>query len=198
MGALTDETTPRRRELLSGLDIDFSVEIDKDEKEAYSANMPHDEVPEFLARHKSESFYRQLSINEALITADTLVFCPMCNGTGSIADCEILGKPSDRREAVDMLCRLSGITHYVTTGVAIRTINDIRSFSVTSEVTFKSLTKDEISYYIDNYMPFDKAGAYGIQEWIGYIGITSIKGSYYNIMGLPVQRLYGELCDMLR
>ena len=179
--------SPRRRELLKGLDIDFTVEPGKDEKEAYSEGMPHTEIPEFLARHKSESFHRELVPHEVLITADTLVFL----------DEKILGKPHSSEEAHQMLRALSGRTHTVTTGMALRTRERIHTFSDTTEVDFRPLADAEIDYYIRTYRPFDKAGAYGIQEWIGYTGITAIRGSYFNVMGLPVQRLYTELCNFL-
>ena len=179
--------SPRRRELLKGLDIDFTVEPGKDEKEAYSEGMPHTEIPEFLARHKSESFHRELVPHEVLITADTLVFL----------DEKILGKPHSPEEARQMLRALSGRTHTVTTGMALRTRDRIHTFSDTTEVDFRPLADPEIDYYIKTYQPFDKAGAYGIQEWIGYTGITAIRGSYFNVMGLPVQRLYTELCNFL-
>ncbi|MBQ6957890.1 MAG: septum formation protein Maf [Bacteroidales bacterium] len=179
--------SPRRRELLKGLDIDFTVEPGKDEKEAYSEGMPHTEIPEFLARHKSESFHRELVPHEVLITADTLVFL----------DEKILGKPHSPEEARQMLRALSGRTHTVTTGMALRTKDRIHTFSDTTEVDFRPLADPEIDYYIKTYRPFDKAGAYGIQEWIGYTGITAIRGSYFNVMGLPVQRLYTELCNFL-
>ena len=179
--------SPRRRELLKGLDIDFTVEPGKDEKEAYSEGMPHTEIPEFLARHKSESFHRELVPHEVLITADTLVFL----------DEKILGKPHSPEEARQMLRALSGRTHTVTTGMALRTRERIHTFSDTTEVDFRPLADCEIDYYIKTYRPFDKAGAYGIQEWIGYTGITAIRGSYFNVMGLPVQRLYTELCNFL-
>lgn len=179
--------SPRRRELLKGLDIDFTVEPGKDEKEAYSEGMPHTEIPEFLARHKSESFHRELVPHEVLITADTLVFL----------DEKILGKPRSSEEAHQMLRALSGRTHTVTTGMALRTRERIHIFSDTTEVDFRPLADPEIDYYIKTYRPFDKAGAYGIQEWIGYTGITAIRGSYFNVMGLPVQRLYTELCNFL-
>ena len=179
--------SPRRRELLKGLDIEFRVEVNKDEREAYSEDLPHHAIPEFLARHKSETFHRALLPGEVLITADTLVFL----------DQEILGKPRDRGEAIVMLQELSGRTHTVTTGVALRTCERIHTFSDTTEVDFKPLTAGEIAYYVEKYRPYDKAGAYGVQEWIGYTGITAIRGSYFNVMGLPVQRLYTELCDFL-
>ena len=179
--------SPRRRELLKGLDIAFSVEPGKDEKEAFDPGLPHTEIPAFLARHKSETFHRALAPEEVLITADTLVFL----------DEKILGKPHDRAEAVAMLQELSGRTHTVTTGVALRTCTRIHTFSDTTEVDFKPLTDREIDYYVEKYRPYDKAGAYGVQEWIGYTGITAIRGSYFNVMGLPVKRLYTELCDFL-
>ena len=173
--------------MLKGLDIAFTVEPGKDEKEAFSADLPHTEIPAFLARHKSETFHRALAPREVLITADTLVFL----------DEQILGKPHDAEEARQMLRDLSGRTHTVTTGVALRTCEKIHTFSDTTEVDFKPLTDGEIAYYIEKYRPFDKAGAYGVQEWIGYVGITAIRGSYFNVMGLPVQRLYTELCGFL-
>ena len=179
--------SPRRRELLKGLDIEFTVEPGKDEKEAFSEGMPHTESPAFLARHKSETFHRELAPHEVLITADTLVFL----------DEQILGKPHSPEEARQMLRDLSGRTHAVITGVALRTREKMHSFSDTTEVDFIALTDDEIAYYIEKYRPYDKAGAYGVQEWIGYVGITAIHGSYFNVMGLPVQRLYTELCGFL-
>ncbi|MBQ2598503.1 MAG: septum formation protein Maf [Bacteroidales bacterium] len=179
--------SPRRRELLKGLDIAFSVEPGKDEREAYSAGMPHTEIPAFLARHKSETFHRELRPDEVLITADTLVFL----------DEKVLGKPRDAEDAAAMLRALSGRTHAVITGMALRTCGKTHTFSDTTEVDFKTLSEHEIRYYIEQYRPFDKAGAYGIQEWIGYVGITAIRGSYFNVMGLPVQKLYTELCDFL-
>jgi septum formation protein len=179
--------SPRRRELLKGLDIEFTVEPGKDEREAFSPDLPHTEIPAFLARHKSETFHRDLAPREVLITADTLVFL----------DEEILGKPRDAAEAAAMLRELSGRTHLVITGMALRTQEKIHTFSDITEVDFKPLSDSEIEYYVKEYRPFDKAGAYGIQEWIGYVGITAIRGSYFNVMGLPVQRLYTELCGFL-
>ena len=179
--------SPRRRELLKGLDIEFTVEPGKDEREAFSPELPHTEIPAFLARHKSETFHRGLAPREVLITADTLVFL----------DEAILGKPRDAAEAAAMLRELSGRTHLVITGMALRTLEKIHTFSDITEVDFKPLSDSEIDYYVKEYRPFDKAGAYGIQEWIGYVGITAIRGSYFNVMGLPVQRLYTELCGFL-
>lgn len=180
--------SPRRKELLAGLGIPFTVETGKDEKEAFSANLPHGQIPEFLARHKSESFHRPLADGEVLITADTLVF----------KDDAILGKPKDREDAFRIISLLSGATHTVKTGVCIRSTEKQVSFTDTTEVTFRKLSEEEIYFYIDNFKPYDKAGAYGIQEWIGYIGITGINGSYFNVIGLPVQRLYDELVKFCR
>ena len=179
--------SPRRRELLSGLDIDFTIEPNKDESESFTDDMVQEEVPEFLSRHKSDTFHRELLDNEILITADTLVFC---NG-------EIIGKPSDRNDAYNIIKKLSGNTHRVITGVALRSKGCYRSFSAITDVTFNELSDEEIYYYIDKYQPYDKAGAYGVQEWIGYVGINSINGSFYNVMGLPVQRLYTELAKFI-
>ena len=179
--------SPRRRELLKGLDIAFTVEPGKDEREAFSPELPHTEIPAFLARHKSETFHRELAPGEVLITADTLVFL----------DEQILGKPAGPEEAAAMLRALSGRTHVVITGMALRTREKVHTFSDITEVDFRPLTDDEIAYYIEKYQPVDKAGAYGIQEWLGYIGITAIRGSYFNVMGLPVQRLYTEVCGFL-
>ena len=140
-----------------------------------------------MAVSKSKGFHRPLETDEILITADTVVICGE----------DILGKPSGREDAVRMLRKLSGRTHRVVTGVCIRDIGHKSVFSCTSEVEFKPLSDEEINYYIDRYRPFDKAGGYGIQEWIGYIGITSIRGSYFNIVGLPVQRLYTVLSEFI-
>jgi len=179
--------SPRRRELLSGLDIDFTVEVNGDIDENIELNCPIFEMPEQLSKLKSESFGRDLREEEILITADTLVFC----------DNEILGKPIDRQDAANMLCKLSGRSHNVITGVTIRSTRKSASFSALSTVYFKLLLKSEIDFYIDNYKPFDKAGAYGIQEWIGYTAIERIEGSYFNIVGLPVQRLSEALREFI-
>ena len=179
--------SPRRRDLLAGLDIDFTVEPAKDEKETYTDDIPWQEVPEFLARHKSESFHRELEPGEILITADTLVFLP--DGE----DMRILGKPADREEALTMLGELCGRTHYVLTGVCLRSLEKTVSFTDTTEVDVDVLTEDEIAYYVDHYRPYDKAGAYGVQEWFGYASIGTIRGSFYNVMGLPVHKLYAAL-----
>jgi septum formation protein len=145
--------------------------------------MPCNQVAEYLSTLKSNAYPKSLVTNDILLTADTVV----------IADNRILGKPADRAEAVAMLTMLSGKSHSVITGVTIRTVERTHSFSVESIVNFREITAEEIDYYIDTYKPFDKAGAYGIQEWIGYVAIESIEGSFFNVMGLPVQRLYVEL-----
>lgn len=180
--------SPRRRELLAGLDIKFTVEPVKGDPEVYDPGMAREKVPEFLALHKSAAFPRQLAEDEILITADTLVY---------LGD-TLLGKPKDREDACEMLRSLSGRTHSVLTGVAIRSVAKTSSFTAFTEVVFKELTEDEITYYVDTYRPYDKAGSYGVQEWIGYVGITRIEGSYFNVMGLPVQRLYSELVNFLK
>lgn len=173
--------SPRRRELLAGLGLKFEIKLIEGIDESYPADMPAHQVPEYIA-HKKASAYN-VSENDLLITADTLV----------IVGDEILGKPKDAADAKRMLKLVSGRTHQVITGVCITSAQAQTRFSVATDVTFKSLTDDEIDYYISHYRPFDKAGAYGIQEWIGYIGVSSINGSYYNVMGLPVQRIYEEL-----
>ena len=175
--------SPRRRELLHGLDIDFEVDTLNDFKEEYSLDTPHVKIPELLSRGKSHGFHRPLSDDEILITSDTLVLC---------GD-KVMGKPHSREEAVMMLRTLSGREHQVITAVTIRDNARETTFSDTATVHFKPLSDEEINYYIDRYKPVDKAGAYGIQEWIGYIGITGITGSFYTIMGFPVHRVYEEL-----
>ena len=175
--------SPRRRELMAALGFDFTVDTGTSFVETYSPDTPHIKVPELMSSGKSNSFHRPLEEDEVLVTSDTMVLC----GT------EILGKPHDRADAVRMLRLLSGREHQVITAVTIRDKERERTFSVTSNVFFKELTDKEINYYIDNCKPFDKAGAYGIQEWIGYIGITGIEGSFYNVMGFPTQRFYEEL-----
>ena len=175
--------SPRRRELLASLGFDFSVDTGTSFIEDYSPDTPHVKVPELMSQGKSHGFHRELSPDEILVTSDTMVLC----GT------EILGKPYDRDDAVRMLKLLSGREHQVITAVTIRSAEQEKTFSVSSNVYFKDLSDSEIDYYIDNYKPFDKAGAYGIQEWIGYIGITGIEGSFYNVMGFPTQRFFEEL-----
>ncbi len=180
--------SPRRRELLAGLDIEFTVDTGTSFIEEYSPDIPHVKVPELMSEGKSSCFHRELEENEILVTSDTMVLC------GS----EILGKPCDRADAVRMLRLLSGREHQVISAVTIRDSRKAKTFSVSTDVYFKNLSDSEIDYYIDNFKPFDKAGAYGIQEWIGYIGITRIDGSFYNVMGFPTQRFYEELQDFIR
>ncbi len=173
--------SPRRRELMAGLGIDFEVRVMKDVSESYPANLPACDVPAYIAREKAAAY--DIACDELLVTADTVV----------IVDNQILGKPVDAADARRMLRLVSGRSHEVVTGVCLTTADKQRTFSVVSEVSFKMLTDDEIDYYIHHYRPFDKAGAYGIQEWIGYVGVTALRGSYFNVMGLPVQRIYEEL-----
>jgi septum formation protein len=179
--------SPRRKELLSSLGLEFIVDTGTSFIEEYSPDTLHLKVPELMSRGKSLGFHRELDPDEILITSDTMVLC----GT------EILGKPSNRADAVRMLKLLSGREHQVITAVTIRSAIKEKTFSVCSNVYFKELSDSEINYYIDTYKPFDKAGAYGIQEWIGYIGITGIEGSFYNVMGFPTQRFYEELKEFL-
>ena len=179
--------SPRRRELLSGLDIDFEVEVNGKFEEKMEEGIPAIQLPEHLSRLKSKSFGREIVSGEIIITADTLVVCAG----------EILGKPKGEREAVAMLNRLSGRSHQVITGITIRSLEQLRSFSVTSEVWFRPLQREEIEYYVEHYKPFDKAGGYGIQEWIGYTAIEKIEGSYFNVVGLPVQKLNDELTKFI-
>ncbi|PKP38668.1 MAG: septum formation protein Maf [Bacteroidetes bacterium HGW-Bacteroidetes-14] len=180
---ILSSASPRREQLVKGLDIDFAIELNGETEEVYDASMDPSEVPEYLSNLKSLHFGRVLTENEILITADTMV---LCNG-------EILGKPADRDDAVRILSKLSGNRHTVITGVTLRSVSSQRTFSATTDVWFRKLSQEEIYYYIDNYKPYDKAGAYGAQDWIGYIAIEKIEGSYFNVMGLPVQKLYREL-----
>ena len=175
--------SPRRKELLAGLGVPFEVRVLQDIDEHYPESLPVNEVARYIAKEKADAYRRIVAPDELIITADTVV----------IVGDEILGKPIDEADAVRMLKLLSGRTHQVTTGVCLLTAEKERCFDVTTDVTFKALTDEEIHYYVDRYRPFDKAGAYGIQEWIGYIGVTGLNGSYYNVMGLPVQRIYQEL-----
>ena len=175
--------SPRRRELLSGMDVEFTVDTRNTFDEVYSDDTPHEQIPAVLSQGKSYGFHRDLDVDEVLVTSDTLVLC---------AD-KVMGKPRSREDAVGMLRFLSGREHKVITAITIRDNKKCRTSSDTAIVHFKQLSDREINYYVDNYKPFDKAGAYGIQEWIGYIGIDRIDGSYFTIMGLPVHLLYSEL-----
>lgn len=176
--------SPRRKELLAGLDLDFEVKVVKGVSESYPKTLRAEEVPQYISREKAAAY--QVADDELLLTADTVV----------IVDNTILGKPHDADDARRMLRLISGRTHQVVTGVTLTTAKAQKTFGVSTDVTFRQLTDDEIDYYIAHYRPFDKAGAYGIQEWIGYVGVTSIHGSYYNVMGLPVQRIYQEIMEI--
>ena len=175
--------SPRRKELLRGLDIAFDVRVQPDIAEDYPADTVPADVAAYISREKANAYKDTIAENELIITADTVV----------IVGNEILGKPHDDAEAKDMLHKISGRKHQVVTGVCLTTMEKQRCFSVSTDVTFKNLKEEEIDYYIETYSPLDKAGAYGIQEWIGYIGVTALEGSYFNVMGLPVQRIWEEL-----
>lgn len=175
--------SPRRKELLAGLDLDFQVRVLKDVDESYPADLPTEQIAEYISHKKAEAYRETIAEDELVITADTVV----------ILGSQVLGKPHDADDACRMLRQLSGKTHQVITGVTMTTRLRQESFSVRTDVTFKQLSEDEIAYYVEHFQPFDKAGAYGIQEWIGYIGVTGLNGSYFNVMGLPVQRIYEGL-----
>jgi septum formation protein len=174
--------SPRRHELLRGLNIPFDVEV-IDVEESYPSQLVGVDIPMYLAEKKADAYADKMQENTLLITADTIVWH---EGT-------VFGKPTDKEDATRMLKSLSGKTHQVITGVCISTLMKRKIFHVISEVRFARLNPDEIEYYLLNFQPYDKAGAYGVQEWIGYIGVEYIEGSYFNVMGLPVQRLYTEL-----
>ena len=180
---LLASASPRRRELLTMLGLNFTIATGKDVDESYDESMPADEVAQYLSLKKADAYRCDLADNQLLITADTVV----------INDGKILGKPIDRQEAIAMIKSLSGHQHKVVTGVTISTTARQSSFSVETLVEFAQLTDHEIEHYVDTYKPMDKAGAYGIQEWIGCIGVKNINGSFYNVMGLPLHRLYTEL-----
>lgn len=183
--------SPRRKELLSGLGVNFSVKTLPDVDESFPDTLKGEEIPLFIARKKADAYkvlFSSVTSNEVeepllVITADTIVWL----------EDEVLGKPANATEARVMLSKLSGKKHQVITGVCLTTASWQKSFAAVSEVQFSSLTEEEMDYYIHNYCPYDKAGAYGVQEWIGFIGVESIQGSYFNVMGLPIQRLYREL-----
>ena len=175
--------SPRRKELLAGLDVDFSVRVIDGIDESYPNDLPTCDIAEYISRKKAAAYRQSMAADELVITADTVV----------ILDNEVMGKPHDEADAHRMLRELSGQTHQVITGVTLTTLEQQTSFSVKTDVTFKRLSAEEIDYYVQKYKPFDKAGAYGIQEWIGYIGVTALHGSYFNVMGLPVQRIYEAL-----
>lgn len=175
--------SPRRKELLAGLGVDYEVRTLPDVDESYPDTLQGADIPLYIAKEKADAYRDMLQPGELMITADTIVWL----------DGKVLGKPKDREDALCMLRAMSGRTHEVFTGVCITTTEWQRSFATQTEVRFSKLSEEEITYYIDKFQPMDKAGAYGVQEWIGFIGVENISGSYYNIMGLPVQRLYKEL-----
>ncbi len=175
--------SPRRRELMAGLGVNYEVRILPDVDESYPDTLQGEEIPLYIAKEKADAYIPMMQPNELIITADTIVWL----------DGKVLGKLRDREDALQMLRTMSGRTHEVFTGVCITTTDWQRSFTAQTEVRFATLSEDEIIYYVDNFKPMDKAGAYGVQEWIGFIGVENISGSYYNIMGLPVQKLYREL-----
>ena len=174
--------SPRRQELLKGIVHEFDIML-RDTAESYPDTLQGAQIVEHLAKLKASAFEGELADNQLLITADTIVWI----------DNQVLGKPKNRAVAIEMLHQLSGRKHTVYTGVCLKTTQKERVFSAATDVYFRQLSDDEIAYYVDTYKPFDKAGSYGIQEWIGYVGIERIDGSYFNVMGLPVQRLYQEL-----
>ncbi|MBQ4056827.1 MAG: septum formation protein Maf [Bacteroidaceae bacterium] len=175
--------SPRRKELLSGLGIQYEVKVLPDIDESYPEGMDGMEIPRYVACKKAEAYRSVMQPDELLITADTIVWL----------DGKVMGKPADENEASLMLHALSGHTHQVITGVCLTCDGFQRSFSTLTDVSFATITDEEIEYYIRTYHPMDKAGSYGIQEWIGFIGVERISGSYFNVMGLPIQRLYTEL-----
>ena len=178
--------SPRRRELLSGLGVDYEVKIVPGIAETYPESLNGEEIPVYIAQEKANAYRASLQPDELVITADTIVY----------VDGMVLGKPVDEADACRMLRMLSGRTHQVITGVCLTTVDFQKSFASVTEVTFDTLSDEEIGYYVEKYRPMDKAGSYGVQEWIGFVGVTGLKGSYYNVMGLPVQRLYKELKEL--
>jgi septum formation protein len=179
--------SPRRKALLEELGIPFRVVETGHTDELYPGGLTGGEIARYLAEHKSDAYKEPVKAKQVLLTADTLVW-----HQGSE-----LGKPSNREEAISMIHQLSGNTHQVYTGVCLRSTMKRTSFSVITDVTFSMFDNQEIEYYVDNYQPYDKAGAYGIQEWIGHIGVERIEGSYFNVMGLPVQKVYSELKSLI-
>jgi len=175
--------SPRRHHLLKELGIKFEIMVNNSQDESYPAHITKENIPIYLAKKKSECLYENLKENTILITADTIVWL----------NNQVVGKPTDKEDAKNILQKLSGNKHEVHTGVCIKSLEKETTFCSKTDVYFRELTDNEIIYYLDHCKPFDKAGAYGIQEWIGYIGIERIDGSYFNVMGLPVQKLYTEL-----
>ena len=179
--------SPRRQQLLADAGLEYELAPRFECDEVFPDDMAADEVAGYLSRLKSEAYPAELGERDILLTADTVV----------VVDNDILGKPVSREEAIAMIQRMSGREHKVITGVTLRSCSTLKTFSVCSDVVFRALSDEEIAYYVDNYRPMDKAGAYGIQEWIGYVGIERINGSFYNVMGLPVQRVYVELQEFI-
>ena len=175
--------SPRRKELLSGLGVDYEVKTLPDVDESYPNGLSGEEIAKHIARGKAEAYRSLIQADELVITADTIVWL---DGT-------VMGKPKDEEEAKDMLIRLSGKTHQVITGVCLTTASMQKTFATVTDVTFATLTDEEVDYYVTRYQPMDKAGSYGVQEWIGFVGVENLSGSYFNVMGLPIQRLYTEL-----
>ena len=175
--------SPRRRELLSGLNLEYTVRVLPDIDESYPDTLKGEEIPMYISREKAGAYRNSMAEDELIITADTVV----CINE------KVLGKPRTQEEAKEMLRELSGKTHQVITGVCLMTCGLQRTFSATTQVAFDVLTEDEIEFYVEKFRPLDKAGAYGVQEWIGFVGVSRLEGSYFNVMGLPVQRLYQEL-----
>lgn len=180
--------SPRRRELMTGCGLPYELAPKYDCEEIYPDSLSADEVPLYLSRLKSETYPEALAPGDILLTADTVV----------VSDGAVLGKPRDRDDAVQMLRRLSGRRHTVVSGVTLRTAGRMHTFAAKSSVWFRPLSEEEIAFYLDTYRPYDKAGSYGIQEWIGYAAIEKINGSFYNVMGLPIQKVYVELEKFLR
>ena len=179
--------SPRRQYLLKELGLPFVVRLNGNTDESYPEGLNHEEIPVYLAQKKAKPFEAELASNEILITSDTIVWCNE----------KVLGKPISRENAIEILQTLSGTMHEVITGVSIIHCGVKHSFNSVTRVFFRPLTDSEITYYVDTYKPYDKAGAYGVQEWIGYVGVERIEGSYFNVMGLPIQKLYVELNDFL-
>ena len=175
--------SPRRKELLSGLGVDYVVKTLPDVDETYPEGLNEEDIAKHIARGKAEAYREVMNDDELVITADTIVWL---EGT-------VMGKPKDEEDAREMLRRLSGKTHQVVTGVCLTTTSMQKTFATVTDVTFSNLTEEEIDYYVTRYRPMDKAGSYGIQEWIGFVGVENLSGSYFNVMGLPIQRLYTEL-----
>lgn len=186
MNIILGSNSPRRKELLAGLDIPFEVRVLPGVDESFPAELKAGDIPLYISREKAAAYHSLIGPDDLLITADTIVWL----------EDRLLEKPHDEAEARSMLRQMSGKTHEVFTGVTLTTQTESRSFVSESRVRFATLSEEEIAYYVSHYHPLDKAGAYGVQEWIGYVGVEHIEGSFYNVMGLPVRRLYEELKAM--